>query len=106
MAKRVPRLKDAGDAWSTSSILSRITRFAKRCRLVTRSPRSQGFVPSSSDHMRFFRFFIVSALVPFAAISGRVVQRSIADEVQKIEVAPAKPNRAVSLRDRLVVGLQ
>jgi len=56
--------------------------------------------------MRFFRFFIVSALVPFAAISGRVVQRSIADEVQKIEVAPAKPNRAVSLRDRLVVGLQ
>jgi len=29
-----------------------------------------------------------------------------ADEVQKVEVTPGKPNRPISLHDRLVVGLQ
>ena len=31
--------------------------------------------------------------------------RHAADEVEKIDVTPAKPNRPISLRDRLVVGL-
>jgi hypothetical protein len=42
-----------------------------------------------------------------AAISGRIVQRATAaDEVQKVDVDAAKPNRPISFRDRLVVGLQ
>ena len=42
-----------------------------------------------------------------AAIIGRIVQHAMAaDEVQKVDVTPAKPQRPVSLRDRLVVGLQ
>jgi hypothetical protein len=57
--------------------------------------------------MRFFRLVTLSTLVLLAAISGRIVQRAMAaDEVQKVDITPARPNRPVSLRDRLVVGLQ
>jgi hypothetical protein len=57
--------------------------------------------------MRLIRLLILSTLVLSAAISGRIVQRAMAaDEVQKVDVTPAKPNRPISLRDRLVVGLQ
>jgi len=58
-------------------------------------------------NMRLIRLLTLSALVLLAAISGRIVQRAAAaDEVQKVEVDAAKPNRPISFRDRLVVGLQ
>jgi hypothetical protein len=58
-------------------------------------------------NMRLLRLLTLSALVLLVAISGPIVQRAVAaDEVQKIEVDAAKPNRPISFRDRLVVGLQ
>ena len=57
--------------------------------------------------MRLIRLFTLSALVLLAAISSRIVQcAAAADEVQKVEVDPAKPSRPISFRDRLIVGLQ
>jgi hypothetical protein len=57
--------------------------------------------------MRLIRFLALSALIVVAVVSGRIVQRAMAaEEVQKLGVAPAKPNQPVTLRDRLVVGLQ
>ncbi len=57
--------------------------------------------------MRLIRLLVFSILVLVAAISGRIVQRATAaDEVQKVDVTPAKPNQPITLRDRLVVGLQ
>jgi hypothetical protein len=57
--------------------------------------------------MRLIRLSTLSALVLLAAISSRIVLcTAAADEVQKVEVDPAKPNRPISFRDRLVVGLQ
>lgn len=56
--------------------------------------------------MRLFRLFTLSTLALVAAIGGRIVQRATADEVEKIDVTAAKPNRPISFRDRLVVGLE
>ena len=57
--------------------------------------------------MTRFRIFLLSILVLASAIIGRITQCAIAaEEVQKIDITPAKPNRAPTLRDRLVVGLQ
>src|SRR6476620_1809004 len=57
--------------------------------------------------MRLIRLFTLAALFLLAAISSRIVQcTSAADEVQKVDVDPAKPNRPISFHDRLVVGLQ
>jgi len=60
----------------------------------------------SVDPMRLFRLFTLSTLALVAAIGGRIVQRATADEVEKIDVTAAKPNRPISFRDRLVVGLE
>lgn len=57
--------------------------------------------------MRHLRLLALSVLVLLVAVSGRVVERAIgADEVQNLGVAPSKPQRPISLRDRLVVGLK
>src|SRR3954471_6382997 len=57
--------------------------------------------------MRLVPLLTLSSFFLLASISGRIVQRaSAADEVQKIEVDAAKPNRPISFHDRLVVGLQ
>lgn len=56
--------------------------------------------------MRLIRLLTLSTLILVAAIGGRIVQRATADEVQKVGVEAAKPNRPISFRDRLVVGLQ
>jgi hypothetical protein len=57
--------------------------------------------------MRLIRLLTLSTLVLVAAIGGRIVQRATAaDQVQKVDVAAAKPNRPITVRDRLVVGLQ
>ncbi len=56
--------------------------------------------------MRLIRLITCSTLVLAVAISGRIMQRAMAAEVEKIEVAPAKPNRPITLRDRLVIGLE
>jgi len=56
--------------------------------------------------MRFIRLLTCSTLVPAAVVSGRLVKRAIAAEVEKIDAAPAKPNRPITLRDRLVIGLE
>jgi hypothetical protein len=56
--------------------------------------------------MRLIRLLTCSTLVLAAAISGRIVQRAMAAEVEKVEVAPAKPNRPITLRDRLIIGLE
>ena len=57
--------------------------------------------------MRFIRLLTLSMLILVAAAAGRIVQRATAaDEVQKVGVEAAKPNRPITLRDRLVVGLQ
>jgi hypothetical protein len=57
--------------------------------------------------MRVSRLLALSALVIIAAVSGRIVERAMAaEEVQKVVVSPSKPARPMSLRDRLVVGLQ
>ena len=56
--------------------------------------------------MRLFRLLTLSTLILAAAIGGRIVQRATADEIEKIDVTPAKPNRPISFRDRLVVGLE
>jgi hypothetical protein len=57
--------------------------------------------------MRLIRLLTLSTLVLVAAFGGRIVQRAMAaDEVQKVDIEAAKPNRPISFRDRLVVGLQ
>src|SRR5215218_5732796 len=56
--------------------------------------------------MRLIRLITCSTLVLAVAISGRIVQRAMAAEVDKIDAAPAKPNRPITLRDRLVIGLE
>jgi hypothetical protein len=57
--------------------------------------------------MRLLRLLAWSTLVLTVAVNGRVVQRTMAaDELQKVDVEAAKPNRPISFRDRLVVGLQ
>src|SRR4051794_22234370 len=56
--------------------------------------------------MRLFRLIACSTLVVAAAVSGRIVQRAMAAEVEKVDVAEAKPNRPITLRDRLVIGLE
>ena len=57
--------------------------------------------------MSRIRFLIVSTLVLLLAITGRIVQQTMAaDEVQKVDVTAARPQKPVTLRDRLVVGLQ
>jgi hypothetical protein len=57
--------------------------------------------------MRLFRTLALLILCIAAAISGRLIQHALAtEEVQKIDVTPAKPQRPTTLRDRLVVGLQ
>jgi hypothetical protein len=57
--------------------------------------------------MSRFRLFVLSILVLVLAIIGRITQHAMAaEEVQKVDITPARPNRATTLRDRLVVGLQ
>jgi hypothetical protein len=57
--------------------------------------------------MSRFRLMFLAIIVLLMAIAGRIHQRATAaEEVQKVTVTPAKPNRQICLRDRLVVGLQ
>ncbi len=57
--------------------------------------------------MRLARLFTLSLLLLVAAIGGRIIQHTMAaEEVAKIDVTPAQPNRPITLRDRLIVGLQ
>ncbi|HEX5471284.1 MAG TPA: hypothetical protein VFW73_05330 [Lacipirellulaceae bacterium] len=57
--------------------------------------------------MRRARLFALSILLLVAVIGGRIIQHTLAaEEVAKIEVTPAQPNRPITLRDRLIVGLQ
>jgi hypothetical protein len=57
--------------------------------------------------MRLIRLITLSTIILIAAISDRIVQRSTAaEEVRKVDVSVAKPNRPITFRDRLVVGLQ
>ena len=57
--------------------------------------------------MSRFRFLVIAAAILASAITGRVVQQTMAaDEVVKVDVSAAKPNRPITLRDRLIVGLQ
>jgi hypothetical protein len=56
--------------------------------------------------MRLLRLLTLSSLVVAAAISCRIVQHAMADEVAKLDLAPAKPDKPISFRDRLVTGLQ
>ena len=55
--------------------------------------------------MRSSRFlaFVVFGL---AICDGTVARRIAADEVDPLVVTPAKPDQPITLRDRLVVGLQ
>jgi hypothetical protein len=57
-------------------------------------------------HMRLIRLLTLSSLVLAVAISCRIVQQAMADEVAKLDLTPAKPNQPISLRDRLIAGLQ
>lgn len=53
------------------------------------------------------RLFCLAILVLVLAVTGRIVQQTMAaEEVEKVDVTPAQPQRTVTLRDRLVVGLQ
>jgi hypothetical protein len=56
--------------------------------------------------MRLVRLITCLTLVLATAISGRVAQRAMAAEVEKVDVTPAKPSRPITLRDRLVIGLE
>jgi hypothetical protein len=57
--------------------------------------------------MRFIRLIALSVLVLVAAIGGRIVEHTMAaEEIAKIDITPAQPNHPVTLRDRLIVGLQ
>jgi hypothetical protein len=57
--------------------------------------------------MRLIRLIALSILVLVAAIGGRIIQHTMAaEETANIDVTPAQPNRPVTLRDRLIVGLQ
>jgi hypothetical protein len=115
MAKRVPQYKFLAPKRSTLfpqtnfvSILPPIGVLGTRSGLI-RPPLGVAIFSTlvSPISMRYFRLLTLSAVVLAAAISGRIVQRATAaDEVQKVEVTPGKPNRPISLHDRLVVGLQ
>jgi hypothetical protein len=56
--------------------------------------------------MRLARFITCFVLALSIAAGGRVAQRGVADEVEKVDVTPAKPSRPITLRDRLVIGLE
>jgi hypothetical protein len=56
--------------------------------------------------MRIIRLLTLSLLVLAAAISCRLVQHVMADEVAKLDLTPAKPDQPISFRDRLITGLQ
>ena len=50
---------------------------------------------------------IVALAMLSLVVTGRIVQQTMAaDEVEKVDVSSAKPGRPVTLRDRLIVGLQ
>jgi len=53
------------------------------------------------------RLIALSVCVVLLLLAGKRVERVLAtEEVQKLVITPAKPQRPVTLRDRLVVGLQ
>src|SRR5437588_8875076 len=57
--------------------------------------------------MNRFRLFVTSVFVVVLTIIGRVTQdAAAAEEVQKLDVTPGKSGRPITLRDRLIVGLQ
>ena len=101
---------------STLSILSQYAELATRCRLVQ---RLAGQMRLAEQIARLFIFFsygsimsrirLLVLLIPLLVLTaiGRISQHTNAAEaVQKIDVTPAKPQRPITLRDRLVVGLQ
>ena len=55
--------------------------------------------------MRWSRF-IVCVIFSLAIFEGASPQQLAADEVDPLVVTPAKPDQPITLRDRLVVGLQ
>jgi hypothetical protein len=57
--------------------------------------------------MTRIRLLIVFALMAASAVIDYLPQHAkAAEEVEKIEITPAKTNRPITFRDRLVVGLQ
>ncbi len=56
--------------------------------------------------MRLVRLILSLALILAAIVSGRAVQRAWAAGAEKIELAPATPNKPITFRDRLIVGLE
>lgn len=57
--------------------------------------------------MSRFQLLMIFALFAASAMIDHLPQRAkAAEEVQKIDIAPAKSHRPTTLRDRLVVGLQ
>jgi hypothetical protein len=57
--------------------------------------------------MKRFRLLVVALSLLSLVLTGRIAQQTIAaDEVQKVDVASAKPGRPITLRDRLIVGLK
>ena len=56
--------------------------------------------------MRLVRLTLGLAVVFTAIAGGRVVQRALAAEAPPLLLVPATPTHEVSLRDRLIVGLE
>ncbi len=55
--------------------------------------------------MRLLRY-ITLVFFGFVVFAGDTMHRTVADEVDPLVITPAKPDQPITLRDRLVVGLQ
>ncbi len=56
--------------------------------------------------MRISRLFVAVALGLMAAAGGGLLSSAATSELEPINVTPAKADQPITLRDRLVVGLQ
>ncbi len=63
-------------------------------------------IASSSANMRILRLVLKLTLVFVSIVGLWAVQRALAAEVEKVELAPASPTKPISFRDRLIVGLE
>jgi hypothetical protein len=50
--------------------------------------------------------FVALVIIGLAIFDGAAARRIAADEVDPLVITPAKPDQPITLRDRLVVGLQ
>jgi hypothetical protein len=93
---------------SAASILPIAFRFARCTRLISSPmPGCNLFaIRFRRFNMRVIRLLTLSSLVLAAAISCRIVQHVMADEVAKLDLTPAKPDQPISFHDRLITGLQ